>query len=230
VDPEHFAIFFDDDVRVHAQTLLAYSDAIHDRLHSAFFGGQCLVDYDEPPQTWLIPYLPASAKGWSLGQSVIEFNQPHALGFNWCARVGDLRRCGGFDVDRGPGTFVSIGDESSVQERLMNAGVTGYYVPRAIVSHYVPSERCNERWALQRAMQNGFVRGLSCGSHGANPRVNYRYRMKHFRSTFMLLIAGQFLTREKRFHYEYWKMRHSGMLAGLRIAASRLPSRNAHAA
>lgn len=229
-DPEHFAVFFDDDVRVHPQTLRAYSEAIETKPHPAFFGGQCLVDYDRPPQTWLIPYLPASAKGWSLGPVLIEFKKPHALGFNWCARVGDLRRCGGFDMDRGPGTPLSIGEESAVQHRLMAAGATGYYVPNATVSHYVPAERCSEGWALQRALQNGFARGLSYDPHSARTGVTFRYRLKQLRSTLMLLVAGSFLPPEKRFHYEYWKMRHSGMLAGLRIAACRLPSSNAHAA
>ena len=226
---DEFALFFDDDVRVHPGTLLAYSEAIRQRTHSAFFGGQCLVDYDQPPAPWLIPYLPASAKGWSLGHSIVRIQKPHALGFNWAARVGDIRGCGGFDPARGPGTPIGIGDESDLQQRLLAAGVHGFYLPAARVSHYVPPERCSERWTLDRALQNGFVRGLNISPTSNRASMSARYRIRFIRTSLMLMVARLVAAPDKRFHYEYWQRRHSGMLAGLRVATCRHASCNAHA-
>ena len=46
----------------------------------------------------------------------------------------------------------------------------------------------------------------------------------------MLMVARLVAAPDKRFHYEYWQRRHSGMLAGLRVATCRHASCNAHAA
>lgn len=227
---DEFAIFFDDDVRVHPRSLTAYADAIRNWPTAAFFGGKCLVDYEAAPEKWLLPYLPASAKGWSLGQNLVSLQRPHALGFNWSARVSDLLDCGGFKTDRGPGTSLPVGEETDIQQRLMGAGVKGYYLPDAVVSHYVPRARCNERWALQRALQCGFARGLNCPPELSRIRISYRYRAKLMRTQLLLAVTGGFLTPQQRFHHQYWKMRHSGLLAGLKASASQATSCNVHAA
>src|SRR5690625_3192395 len=95
-------VFFDDDVRVDKDVLLAYSRAAESASAGAFFGGPVSVDYEAERPSWLKPLLPRSAQGYELqnrGVMASEF-----LGFNWAARRQDLVAAGLFDPAFGPGS------------------------------------------------------------------------------------------------------------------------------
>lgn len=155
-----FVIFFDDDVRLEKGCLNAYVDTVKSAKSPIFIGGRCSVDYEQEPPEWLIPYLPSSATGWTLGNEVTPLSKPKALGYNWGARVKDIKRCGGFDENIGPGTSNPLGDEMYMQQSLLDAGVSGLFVPKARVYHYVPEQKCSQDWALSRASLRGYSDGL----------------------------------------------------------------------
>jgi len=155
------ACFFDDDVRVAPGTLCAYAEAVGAVSSGRMYGGPLGVDYEIPPPDWLVPYLPNSAKGWSLDASPASEEMPFFLGANWAAFACDVRRIGGFHVHRGPSpTDWTIGEETDLQRRLRCAGVEPVYVPEAMVWHWVPADRCSPGWALRRAYQVGMASTL----------------------------------------------------------------------
>jgi GT2 family glycosyltransferase len=154
-DDDDLLVFLDDDVRVSPELLIAYHDAAQNYGRGHYFGGPTAVDYEVRPQHWLVRYLPPSAVGIDLDNSNTFF-----LGFNWAAFADDLRLCGGFSTEFGPGTLTGGGDESFMQYRMNQAGIFGRYVSDALVWHYVPAERCSPAWALARASGGGMNAGI----------------------------------------------------------------------
>ena len=152
-------VFFDDDVRMSANVLLAYAEAARGIHRGVFFGGPTGVDYEQPPPAgWLMDYLPPSAKGWRLDEEVIKSKFEHFLGFNWAAFAKDLRSLNGFNEQFGPGTPCT-GQETDMQQRLRAAGVKQLFVRGATVWHYVPNARCTPLWTLHRHYRNGMTEG-----------------------------------------------------------------------
>ncbi len=148
--------FFDDDVRIAPGTLRAYARAAAGVESGQLYGGPLGVDYELPPPDWLLPYLPASALGWSLGTPATPDGIRPFFGANWAAFVCDIRKCGPFCTRLGPSERNwAMGEEADMQRRLRALGVRPVYVPDALVWHWVPAERCTPRWALRRAYRAG---------------------------------------------------------------------------
>ena len=141
--------FTDDDVRFHPEVLVRYAEAARGISGGVYFGGPTEVDYEERPPDWLIPSLPHSAKG---GEQ--DGDWEYALGFNWAAFATDVKGCGGFSEERGPGAG-NIGQETDMQKQLEASGVEQQFVDGARVWHYVPKERCNPQWLLRRYYRMG---------------------------------------------------------------------------
>ena len=153
--------FTDDDVRIGRETLCQYLDAASRSQSAAFFGGPIDVDYECAPPDWLQDFLPCCARGWSLRQSVGEIRRPVFLGCNWAAYSCDLRAMGGFDPEKGPGpATISTGQETDMQQRLLDSGLRGLYVPSAKVWHYVAAARCTPEWTLERTFRGGIYSGV----------------------------------------------------------------------
>lgn len=218
---DELVILFDDDVRLHSDTLTAYAEAAAGRERGAFFGGCCLVDYEEPPEPWLNRYLPYSAKGWTMGPVQCELFEPRALGFNWAAFTSDLREVGCFDERCGPGTGANS-DEVIVQEKFLRKGIKGYFLPAAIVWHYVPRDRCSASWVLNRKRQN------ETGKAIARSHVSGLVRLKrqiaaHARLVIYsarILVGTPFLDSKTLFHLRFKLQGFKGTIDGLKRASS----------
>lgn len=153
-------VFFDDDVRVHSETLVAYAEAAGSHEGRAIFGGPTGVDYEKEPPEWLLPYLPGSASGW--GQDGFEQEDYQwFLGFNWAAFREDIVSQGGFDLRFGPGSPTgATGQETDLQKRMVGSGLEKQFVPRAKVWHYVPKSKSTPLWVLGRRYRQGHEKGL----------------------------------------------------------------------
>lgn len=157
--PNAFIWFLDDDVRVTEQAVRSYYEAFRQkRCGQEYYGGPLGVDYENPPQAWLVKYLPRSALGWTMDLEAHQQERPTFLGANWAAWADDLRSIGGFDPALGPGAG-SLGDEPDVQNRLASVGLTPVYLADALVYHWVPKNRCSPAWVLRRAFLIGKTEG-----------------------------------------------------------------------
>ena len=211
-----FIIFFDDDVRIAPTTISAYVELAGRTQGEFFAGGRCSVDYEEAPPDWLMPYLPPSAKGWSLGEKPMAISHPDALGFNWCAHRSTIQRLGGFNEERGPGTEAR-GQERDMQARMLHAGIRGFYIPDAVVWHFVPRERCSPEWALERVRQTARFSGadLATSPWLRRWRNIVRCGLGITMSRYRIGLAA---TPQDRFEETYKRERDLGTLEGLRLA------------
>lgn len=174
VPDDEFVVMFDDDVLVRPGTVAAYARAAERHPQGRFFGGPFEAAHEIPPPSWLRPFLPASAVGWWPDPETFDPAVHRFLGFNWAAKVGDLRDAGGFDPRFGPGgTTGAVGQESQMQLTLLRRGLRSCLVPDAVVSHRVPRQRCDIDFALRRAYRHGVARGVRAASL---PRGQQRWR------------------------------------------------------
>lgn len=150
-------IFMDDDIRVIPELPDAYVRAAQAHGRGHYFGGPFDCDYEALPESLVVPYLPASARGWRLPEGRMALQEDeYFIGFNWAAFTADLRAAGGFDTLFGPGSALgATGQETVMQKRLRATGAIAIYVRRALAWHYVPRERSSRDWALNRQFRNG---------------------------------------------------------------------------
>lgn len=149
-------VFFDDDIRVDSNVLVTYAEAAEEHGPDFVYGGPLSVDYETPPEDWLLPYLPLSAKGWEGPDSADALLDMGFFGCNYAVFGEKIRAVGGFNPDLGPGANVSgtegnpVGQETEFQKRLFAAALTPLFLPGARVWHYVPHARCSPEWAIHR--------------------------------------------------------------------------------
>lgn len=179
VEDRSLVVFFDDDVRVHPNVLLAYAEASAKHGLGFFFGGPVRVDREQAPPDWMTPFLPLSAKGYDMTGTRMGKGY---LGFNWAAFAGDIKRLGGFDVRFGPGSAAgTLGDEIDMQNRMVEAGMCGVDVQEAVVCHYVPPERTSVAWLIRRRIRNGTRKGIE------NKREGWTFALNFIKETLIAL-------------------------------------------
>lgn len=177
-----FIIFFDDDIRLHPQTIQAYAASFEKHGENYFYGGPFEVDYERVPKSFYTQYLPFSALGWSLSNEQ-ELNCYSFIGFNWAVSINHIRQLNGFDISFGPNsTTGATGQEHDMMFRLNEEGILPKYVEKAIVWHYVPKVRSSFRWALNRRYKGGVREGYK------NSKWNEELIRKSVKENFIALL------------------------------------------
>jgi len=151
-------IFFDDDIRLSGNTLEAYSAAFREHGLGHFYGGPVRIDFEVAPDPTLLEFLPDSVRGFSLPMSEPGPADVSArfLGANHAVPKNALVGISGFDAHGAAGVNNGgIGEETRLQDRLLQFGINGLYVPNAIVWHHVPSNACDFQWLKQRYTRYG---------------------------------------------------------------------------
>lgn len=210
---EDIIIFFDNDVRVERDALLAYRRAFDEHGTACFYGGAVLADYVTAPHEWLLSSLPPSAKGFDLGEEDCVLDGPWLIGPSMAFPRGLLYPAGGFDPIGATGPSGGLGEETRLQLRLMEAGYTGRYVAGARVWHYVPPENCSPEWALKRAYRRGLTDGQLTYGRGIE-----RWMVR--RSAELLMQLGWARLRGRSLADRFWLEREwarfRGVMAGCR--------------
>ena len=152
-----YYIFFDDDIRIGKDTLLAYENAFKKYDSHTFFGGPLNIDYEKRPEDWLLGYMPWSVKGTDLGSVEKLVTKPIFMGANHAIPKILLDLYGDFDPYCVVGKSGMVGEEIRLQQRMLDSGAKGVYVPEAVVWHYVPAEACTENWLLVRRFRHGLT-------------------------------------------------------------------------
>lgn len=152
----------DDDVKLPKSLLSAYKEHAAINPERTFFGGPTRSTFESVPPPWFMNMLPLSARGFDPKPNDVSGDFYTFLGFNWAAYKTDLQEAGSFSPHFGPGAeSKATGQESYMQRRLREIGCRGRVVPNAIIAHFVPKERCNMEWLLERAFRQGSEIGVT---------------------------------------------------------------------
>ena len=168
-----FLIFFDDDVTMPGDIVSIYTDAARRYGAGHFFGGPLMIDAEITCPSYLVPHLPRSATGWSLGDREIEIEASRFeffFGANWAAFRSDLTATGLFAKNLGvtDEKYSPMGEETELQHRLIDVGMRAIYLPGAVVHHLVERECYTMAWAWRRSFRLGRTDWIV--SHSAVPK------------------------------------------------------------
>jgi glycosyltransferase involved in cell wall biosynthesis len=218
IEESAFVFFTDDDVKVAEDVFLKYNEAVTKMGKGFYYGGPVDADYDNhKPADWLLPYLPASAKGWNYNEKENK-KLIYFLGCNWGAFCIDLKSNNGFSEEVGEGSKTrATGDETDMQKRLFESGVIPAYVNNAKVWHYVPRERCSLSWTLNRKYREGIYIGLNSNIEEVKFLKIYPVReMKEFFFSLISLIYSLiFKEKEENVYKLVQFFKKAGVISGL---------------
>jgi glycosyltransferase involved in cell wall biosynthesis len=156
-----FILMFDNDLKIEANTLVAYDKAFLLFGQEHYYGGPVTADYELPPEAWLTPFFPYSAKGFSLNitENSVKSNQHYFLGANHVISRMAIKKLGrGSNVYLGTGASGDgggVGEEVRLQQELDTLEFSGVYVSEGLVHHYVPQEVCSVDWIKNRQYRHG---------------------------------------------------------------------------
>lgn len=178
-------IFFDNDMTFYSDTITSYIEIIEKNGDDYFYGGALLPNYEITPEPWLNEFLPRSAKGFSINSQVVKYNKPHFLGGNHAVFRKHLIKLGGYDLSCATGDNEgAMGEETRLQQKLLDLGIMGIFIPKACVKHYVPKENCSKKWILKRAERFGITDAFQDKNNSYKtflgvPLFHYRILINH---------------------------------------------------
>jgi glycosyltransferase involved in cell wall biosynthesis len=140
-----YIVWTDDDVLVDPGWLQAYCDAFARHPDGAFFGGPVEPWFEGESPAWLERawvHVGGAYAVRDLGATEFTFDAGKLpFGANMAFRT-DWQRRVPFDVDLGHnGDAMVGGEETDVMQAIFAAGGTGWWVPDALVQHFIPRER-----------------------------------------------------------------------------------------
>lgn len=153
-----YLVFLDDDISVTEDFFIGYAKSILKHGEGFFFGGPLLAEYEKPPPEWLIKYLPWSAKDYHPASNPDETSNPIFLGGNMCISRASLHEVGGYEGLGASGSNSGgVGEENRLQQRLVQLGYRGICVTSALGHHWVPVDRCSEKFIAQRQRRHAYT-------------------------------------------------------------------------
>jgi len=158
-------LFMDDDIELNENTITAYRLGIEKYGAKHYFSGPLVPKYERRPPVWLIEFLPWSAKNYTLGNIEKKIDYPGFLGGNICIPSDGVATAGNYE---GPGAIGinagGVGEETRLQERLLANGFTAIWLPGAVGYHWIPQNKCDTNFAIQRAYRHGFTDAINDSS------------------------------------------------------------------
>jgi glycosyltransferase involved in cell wall biosynthesis len=146
-----YILWTDDDALVDQDWLAAYVRAFQRWPGAAFFGGPVRPWFATTPPRWLEQAWPKIATAYAtrdLGTEpfLLDGGNRVPYGVNWAIRLREQRDYKyNPQLGRRPGSLLG-GEESELIEALLANGCQGWWVPDAIVQHYIPPERMTIRY------------------------------------------------------------------------------------
>jgi glucosyl-dolichyl phosphate glucuronosyltransferase len=140
-------VFADDDITPCREWIAIYWSAYQERPRGFYFGGRLIPEYEAgPPESALLPLagLPVAGLDWGRQPKILDSHE-RFLGANWACPAEALRRAGQFDVRLGLDASLGrrrVGEEWELMERLRRHEVLPWYLPDAVVAHFVPAHKC----------------------------------------------------------------------------------------
>lgn len=158
-------VFADDDITPCREWIATYWSAYQERPRGFYFGGRLTPEYEAgPPERALLPLagFPIVGLDWGSHPKILESHE-RFLGANWACPAEALQRVGQFDVRLGLDASLGrrrVGEEWELMERLRRHAVLPWYLPDAVVAHYVPAHKCRLGYLAENWEAHGHRVGL----------------------------------------------------------------------
>jgi len=159
--------FLDDDATARQGWLEAIDAAFENDASIGGVGGRVEPDWESAPPEWLPPEF-----WWVVGCSYVglpdraaEVRNP--IGANMAFGRAVFEKVGGFREEIGRIGTIPLGcEETELSIRARVAGFSIWYVPEAIVDHWVPDERATPGYFARRCYAEGLSKAVVSGLAG----------------------------------------------------------------
>jgi len=169
-------VFTDDDVRPSPNWIRAFSNGYSAKGSAYYLGGPVVSEFEAlPPRGILHASAPWSVRGLDHGPQERALLKPSQfVGANWACNRLAVIQAGGFDTSRGlkgGSSVVRTGEESDLMRRLFDSGLRPYYLPEAVVHHWVPATKCTARHIGARLEASCVEKALDKVREDPNPFI-----------------------------------------------------------
>lgn len=158
----HIAYLDDDAIPCEGwlEAILTVFETVHPKPVS--IGGPIYPLWEVPRPDWISPVMETLFTMLDGGDKPRWFNEDeYPWGANVIYRRDALAAAGGFCEQLGrKGQKLLSGEETLLNATLKAQGEKFYYSPQAWVSHWVPKERINPEWLVQRSYWQGYSGAL----------------------------------------------------------------------
>jgi hypothetical protein len=152
-------VFSDDDAFPRPDWLVKLRAAADSQPSFGMFGGIILPRWETRPPKWLLNCVPTAPTYTLSDPNLVEgaVDAGSLFGPNFAIRTAIFRRGYRFDTSIGPtnSRWYAMGSETEMVLRLQNRGVKAYWVPSAVVEHFIRSAQLDPVWLLGRAVRAG---------------------------------------------------------------------------
>jgi len=171
-------LFADDDVEVRPGWMGAFVEAARLAPEAGWFGGRSVPRWGPGVADWVERGVPDALRGYvchyDLGPEphLYDDAEPAPIGACMAVRASTFATIGGYDATLGPrGNDRGIGDDTELVLRARRSSIPGYWVPNAIVDHFVPAERLRPlavyRYGRIKGAQQALLAGRRIGKGAA---------------------------------------------------------------
>jgi glycosyltransferase involved in cell wall biosynthesis len=179
-----YLIWTDDDVLVDKEWLAEYAAGFQKWPEVAFFGGTIEPWFEGTPPDWLVRLWPAVEQCYAVrkpdpGSEQVK-REELPFGANFAVRAADQRRHL-YDPSLGlKGTGTLRNDETTVMEKMLDEGLIGRWLPKAMVKHYIPRNRQTFSYlqGFYRGQGEFKARSLACRPPGLFGRLRWLWMQR----------------------------------------------------
>jgi glucosyl-dolichyl phosphate glucuronosyltransferase len=184
-----YVAYLDDDAipcKLWAESIMSSFEEVHPQPVSV--GGPIYPLWEIPKPEWITPIMETLFTILDGGNTPRWFQEnEYPWGANVVYRRDALENAGGFSEQLGrKGQNLLSGEEWLLNTALTAKGEKFYYSPQASVQHWVPKERINPEWLVQRSYWQGFSVALLDNIAG---KSSYYQRLSSAWNLLKLLIG-----------------------------------------
>jgi L-malate glycosyltransferase len=150
-------VFTDDDTFPHSDWLIELRKAADAQPVYSLFGGAVVPRWESPPPPW-VQWLEQGPTYALTDPSMMEGPIPPFLVFgpNMAIRTAVFQSGVRFDPSIGPrSSTYPMGSETELTLKLSQRGHKAWYVPTAVVEHFIRDYQLRQSWVLKRAIRYG---------------------------------------------------------------------------
>ena len=168
-----YVLWTDDDVVVDPRWLREYVRAFMEMPSAAIFGGPIRPWFQGVPPKWLVTAWEQVQSAYAvreLGDSVMRLSRELPYGANYAVRLSEQRKHR-YDprLGRRAGGLIG-GEELAVMTAIIREGGEGWWLPKALVRHWIPAARQTVRYLKQYYRAQGRVLALQTSSNDLRAR------------------------------------------------------------
>lgn len=151
-------VFIDDDGIAEPNLLSVVYDFFQKTPNAAATGGRVFPNFESKRPRWMSHFLIPLTSSLDMGSKTRVFKRRYfPMGANMAFRASIFREYGNFHLELGRKKLSLAGaEEKDLFYRIMNAGKKVYYIPQAVVHHYVPDARLTYAFFKRQAVGIGF--------------------------------------------------------------------------